>query len=590
MSITVGTQLGSHQITGLLGKGGMGEVYRAHDSKLKREVAIKILPEEFSRDPDRVSRFQREAEVLASLNHPNIAAIYNFEQAGGMRFLVLELVEGETLADRMEHGPIPIDESLAMAKQIADALEAAHEKDIVHRDLKPANVKITPDGRLKVLDFGLAKRSVFAEVDIETSTGAHSNTEFSVEESLKMSEDVPTRRKEKYRMTATVPSTSDRVGKIESTVRTNAAQAEADRRLTPQAMAALHDAGIMRTWVPKTYGGLEMDPIPALKIFEEIARIDSAAGWIASNSSIIAFLCQIINDQGSAEMFSDPRTLVAGGWFPPGKAVPVQGGYRLTGQWAFASGCNYANWLTSHVVIMDGDTPRLDANGNPVSMITFFRASEAEILDNWHTLGMRGTGSHDVRVDNVFVPASRCFVLSPVDRPASAFKGPLYRFGFWMAPAPIATVCLGIARAALDDLIELAKRKTPSYTQTPLGDRPVVQDRIARARALIDAGRHYLYGAYGEAWEYVQSGRRIELAQGMPLALAGSFAVDAACQAVDLVHASAGTTAIRNENRFQQYFRDVHTASQHAFASISRFESAGKVMLGRQSDWAFYYL
>ncbi len=157
MSLRVGTQLGSLEITALLGKGGMGEVYRARDTKLKREVAIKILPEEFSRDPDRVNRFQREAEVLASLNHPNIAAIYDLEEAGGSRYLVLELVEGETLADRIQRGPIPIEEAVDIAKRICEALEAAHEKGIVHRDLKPANVKITPDGKVKVLDFGLAK-------------------------------------------------------------------------------------------------------------------------------------------------------------------------------------------------------------------------------------------------------------------------------------------------------------------------------------------------------------------------------------------------------------------------------------------------
>src|SRR2546427_9403447 len=137
-------------------------------------------------------------------------------------------------------------------------------------------------------------------------------------------------------MTAIVQSTNDRVAKIEPILRVHAAQAEADRRLAPQAMAALHDAGIMRTWVPKAYGGLEMDPVPALKMFEEVSRIDSAAGWIASNSSIIAFFCQVISDQGAAEIFSDPRTLIAGGWFPPGKAIAVQDGYRLTGQWAFA--------------------------------------------------------------------------------------------------------------------------------------------------------------------------------------------------------------------------------------------------------------
>src|SRR5262252_7977805 len=157
MALTIGTQLGSHEIVALLGKGGMGEVYRARDLKLKREVAIKILPEEFSRDADRVKRFQREAEVLASLNHPNIANIYHLEEQNDARYLVLELVEGETLAERVARGPIPIDEALAIAKQIAEGLEAAHEKGIIHRDLKPANIKLTPDGKVKILDFGLAK-------------------------------------------------------------------------------------------------------------------------------------------------------------------------------------------------------------------------------------------------------------------------------------------------------------------------------------------------------------------------------------------------------------------------------------------------
>jgi DNA-binding NtrC family response regulator len=158
LSVIIGTQLGSHEITALLGRGGMGEVYRARDIKLKREVAIKILPDEFSRDADRVSRFQREAEVLASLNHPNIAAIYDLQEADGSRYLVLELVEGETLAGLLaKRGALPVDEALNIGKQICDALEAAHEKGVIHRDLKPANVMVTSGGRVKVLDFGLAK-------------------------------------------------------------------------------------------------------------------------------------------------------------------------------------------------------------------------------------------------------------------------------------------------------------------------------------------------------------------------------------------------------------------------------------------------
>jgi serine/threonine-protein kinase len=157
MPIEIGQQLGSLEVTALLGKGGMGEVYRARDTKLKRDVAIKILPDEFARDTDRVGRFQREAEVLASLNHPNIGAIHNLDEYKGSRFLVLELVEGETLAQRISRGPIPLAEALMIAASICEALEAAHDKGVIHRDLKPANVKITPDGTVKVLDFGLAK-------------------------------------------------------------------------------------------------------------------------------------------------------------------------------------------------------------------------------------------------------------------------------------------------------------------------------------------------------------------------------------------------------------------------------------------------
>src|SRR6185295_10673664 len=153
----IGRQLGNYEFLSLLGAGGMGEVYRARDAKLKRDVAIKVLPDAFSRDQDRISRFQREAQVLASLNHSNIAAIYGLEEDHGIHFLMLELVEGETLADRIRRGPIPIEEALKIALQIAEALEAAHEKNVVHRDIKPANIKVTAGGKVKVLDFGLAK-------------------------------------------------------------------------------------------------------------------------------------------------------------------------------------------------------------------------------------------------------------------------------------------------------------------------------------------------------------------------------------------------------------------------------------------------
>jgi eukaryotic-like serine/threonine-protein kinase len=157
MSLSSGTRLGHYEILAPLGAGGMGEVYRARDSKLGRDVALKVLPEAFARNPDRMARFQREAKVLASLSHPNIAAIYGLEDSDRSNALVMELVEGPTLADRIKQGPVPIDEALRIAKQICEALEYAHERGIVHRDLKPANIKVTNDDAVKVLDFGLAK-------------------------------------------------------------------------------------------------------------------------------------------------------------------------------------------------------------------------------------------------------------------------------------------------------------------------------------------------------------------------------------------------------------------------------------------------
>ena len=164
MPLKPGTRLGPYEISSALGAGGMGEVYRARDTKLNRDVAIKVLPDLFADDPERLARFEREAQLLASLNHPHIAQIYGFEDSASagagqaaVRALVMELVDGPTLADRIARGAIPLDEALPIARQIAEALEAAHERGIVHRDLKPANIKLTAGGAVKVLDFGLAK-------------------------------------------------------------------------------------------------------------------------------------------------------------------------------------------------------------------------------------------------------------------------------------------------------------------------------------------------------------------------------------------------------------------------------------------------
>jgi Tol biopolymer transport system component len=172
MAIPSGTRVGAYEVTGKLGEGGMGEVYRARDHRLQRDVALKVLPATFSHDPDRLARFAREARTLAALSHPNIATIYDLEEDGERRALVMELVEGVTLADRVAHGPLPPDDAIHVALEIAEGLEAAHEQGIVHRDLKPANVKVRPDGTVKVLDFGLAK-ALLPAGDVSATSTVH---------------------------------------------------------------------------------------------------------------------------------------------------------------------------------------------------------------------------------------------------------------------------------------------------------------------------------------------------------------------------------------------------------------------------------
>jgi len=220
----------------------------------------------------------------------------------------------------------------------------------------------------------------------------------------------------------------------------------------------------------------------------------------------------------------------------------------------------------------------------------FLPAEKARILDTWNTMGMRGTGSHDVAVSDVFVPEQHTAVLAPLERPGTAYQGPLYRLTIWPAVALLAPPALGVARAAIDDFLELARTKTPSYTGSLLGARQVVQRQVAQAEAALGAGRAYLYDTFRQIWQAAAQGAEITVERKMQMQLATTYATEAAAKAVDLMHAAAGSSAIRNEYRFQQYFRDVHTMTQHAYSSASRYESVGALMLGVESDWPFFTL
>ena len=387
----------------------------------------------------------------------------------------------------------------------------------------------------------------------------------------------------------TVDALLDRVQDMAPMLRAHSAEAEAQRRLSQPVVDAMLQAGLYSMARPRAFGGLEVDPLTMFRVVEAVGRQDSAAAWNLSLSLSGHLFLAWFPDEGAAEILhSHPQMIFAGSFTPGRQAVPVDGGYRLRGQWPFNSGSHDAHWFGFLPGIMDGDQPRRNAQGNPVQRFMFLPANQVTILDTWHTLGMRGTGSHDVVVSDVFIPERHTALLAPLEQPGTAYQGPLYRLALWATVALLACPALGLARAAMDKLLALARTKTPSYTSAGLGQRQVVQRQVAQAEATLGAGRAYLHTTFQEIWEAVIHGAPITLDQKLKMQLAASHSLACAGKAVDLVHTAAGTSAIRNEYQFQKYFRDVHTLSQHAFVSASRYESVGALMLGAESDWGFF--
>ncbi len=389
---------------------------------------------------------------------------------------------------------------------------------------------------------------------------------------------------------ASVSSLHDAVHEIEPVIRAHAEDAERERRLPDAVADAMRACGLYRLWRPTAFGGLEVDPMTAFLVVEEVSRIDSAAGWNLQLSSAIDAIGAWFPDEGAKEIYGQPDASLAGSFFPPRRAVVVDGGYRVTGQTPFVSGAHQAGWFLGLAHVYDDDTQRLGPDGAPVTLLTMCPASEAVIVDNWRTLGMRGTGSHDVLMTDVFVPSRHTALLAPYENPGSAYQGPLYKFTVWTSISVLAPPALGIARAAIDDLLELAARKTPAYLATPLRERTAVQAAMGEAEATLGAGRAYLYEALREIWDEALEGRLIDMPGKMKLQLAATYAVAAAVKVVDLVHKAVGATGIREEHRFQRYFRDVHTIEQHAYISAARYESAGQYFFGVPIEWPFYGL
>jgi alkylation response protein AidB-like acyl-CoA dehydrogenase len=387
--------------------------------------------------------------------------------------------------------------------------------------------------------------------------------------------------------------TADLFAQVESLrplLQENAAGAEANRKMAPEVMTALVDAGLLRMWIPRALGGLEVPPNAALAVMEALARIDPATGWVVSNCVFITTLYQFLPLTVMEEILGDPKAVTCGSFAPPGTAQANEDGYLLNGNWAFGSASHYATSLVTSNVLTDADGTVQMEGGAPVTVVAAFSPESATLLDTWHTLGLRATGSTNFTVSNLHVPQDHAFVLGPWDMTDGPFAAPLYRMGLIIDAVRIAQVGVGMAQGALDEVISVATAKIPAYTTTLTADRATVQERVARAQALIQAARHTLRATVASAWESVQTGPRITGQSCVPMGLAASFALEASVQAVDLLYASIGSTAFRDESPLQKRFRDLETLRQYAIASWSRYESLGKLILGRPSDWPFHQL
>lgn len=370
-------------------------------------------------------------------------------------------------------------------------------------------------------------------------------------------------------------------------LRRHAPEAERERRLAPTVLEALRDEGFFRMLRPRSRGGLELHPVEEFRVAEALARIDSAAAWNVQVCNASELYGGWFSDATSEEVFGAPDAIACGSFNPHRRAVVAAGGYRVSGRTPFNSGCHGATWSIGLADVYDGETPRVDADGRPATLLTAIPARDFEIVPNWNTMGMRGTGSHDVRVDDVFVPESRAVPFGPLTEPAPAYDNALARSAVWVTVGCHATVALGIAQAALDELVDLGA-KVPAYTRSSLRDRGTVQLRLARAEGILEGARAFFHAAFDEAWD--AAGRHGELARGQKARcqLAGSSAVRAAAEVVDLVHSCVGTSGVREEAPFERHFRDVHVVTQHAFVSEARLEAVGQIRLGLEPDWGFF--
>jgi alkylation response protein AidB-like acyl-CoA dehydrogenase len=349
------------------------------------------------------------------------------------------------------------------------------------------------------------------------------------------------------------------------------------RHLPAPVVQAMQAEGMFKLWLPREYGGAELDLLSYIKAIEALSRIDSAAGWILANTGTSAVQAAFLAQTGADEIFGRGE-LTAGSVTPRGRAVPVQGGYTVSGQWPLVSGCHHAAWIGGCSLVFDAETPRMGPGGMPDFKLMFFPAADCKILDTWYSTGMRATGSADVEVQDVFVPEHRTFSLFTAQSrlPGALFKMRIEMHFF----TALAAVGLGIAQASIDAFLEVALRKTPTLSQSPLSVRPTIHAEVAKAEALCQSARAFMHEVAREISVAVSTGDRVPEALEARRRLACVNAAEACEAVVDSMYRLGGVNSIQAGHRLDRCLRDMHTVNQHVAVSPVWWEKTGQYYFG----------
>src|SRR5215510_7099585 len=374
----------------------------------------------------------------------------------------------------------------------------------------------------------------------------------------------------------------DTARKLVPVIRSCADQIDAARELPRSLFESLADAGMFQLAFPRSLGGAELDLPTYVEVIEEIGKADASTGWIVNQNSIFAtYAARMPRDIARAIWVDTPRAVVANTPAPTARAIVVPGGYRVTGRQGFSTGCRHAAWVASHAQIIENGQPRLEPNGQPLSLYVFVPVAEAELLDTWRVRGMRGTGTHHFAVNDVFVPAERS--VHPASAPLVE-KGPLYRIPRTLLFASgDAAVALGLARTCLVTFSELAGAKTPRAMQAMLRDQAIVQNAVGHAEAQLRSARAFLFEAVREIWAAATAGA-VSLDHRAALRLAATHSIRLAAQIVDTAYNAAGATAIYEDHPLQRHFQDVHVITQHLQGRLTHYELVGRHWLGLPVD------